>query len=60
MVHLPALNVKFPANAFLVVEDILVVATFDVPYINMDDMLFGTFEVSESDGIFIELANENA
>jgi len=52
LVHLPILNVEFPAVSFLVVSQIVSVATFDIPYVNMDDM-FGKFiKLSEDDGIF--------
>jgi len=50
MVHLPALNVNFPGNAWLVVEKVLVVATFDLPVVNMD--LFGpAFPLPSDDNI---------
>ena len=35
ILHLPAINVNFPSNAFVVIEKILVVATFDIPYVEM-------------------------
>jgi len=55
MVHLPAFNVNFPANALSVTSKILVVATFDIPYVNMDVLMFGAFEVEPDDGIFTDL-----
>ena len=35
IMFLPAINVDFPSNAFLVINKILLVATFDIPYFNM-------------------------
>ena len=36
IITLPALNVAFPSNTFLVVNKILMVATFDIPYVTME------------------------
>jgi hypothetical protein len=36
IMFLPAINVDFPSNAFLVINKILLVATFDIPYLNME------------------------
>ena len=38
IIHLPAINVSFPSNAFLIIEKILLVATFDIPYFNMSTL----------------------
>jgi len=60
MVHLPALAVKFPANAFMVVEQILQIATFDFPYIDVETLSGGFFAVSEDDAIFTDIPEEKA
>jgi hypothetical protein len=33
---LPAVNVGFPSNAFILIEKVLMVATFDIPYVSME------------------------
>ena len=38
IVHLPLVNVNFPQNAFIIVEKILSVATFDVPYVDLNSL----------------------
>ena len=38
IIHLPAINANFPSNAFLVVNKILLVATFDIPYVTMESV----------------------
>ena len=60
MVHLPAFAVKFPANAFMVVEQILTIATFDFPYIDVETLSFGLFTVSEDDSIFTDISGAQA
>ena len=32
IIHLPTLNVNMPGNAFLIITQIILVATFDIPY----------------------------
>ena len=39
LMHLPTLNLSFPEVAFVVVEKLLLVFTFDIP--NVDFRLFG-------------------
>jgi len=41
-VHFPALDVKFPETTEKVVEALLGIATFDIPYVNLKDM-FGSW-----------------
>lgn len=53
IIHLPALNVAFPANAFLIIEKILLVATFDIPYLSMETIGM-VFKLPEEDGILVE------
>ena len=36
VVHLPLINVFFPQNAFIIVDKILMVATFDIPYLDLN------------------------
>jgi len=38
IIYLPLLAISFPANALIIVNEILQVATFDFPYINMEEM----------------------
>ena len=41
---MPLINVFFPQNAFIIVDKILMVATFDIPYLDLNqlsDFLFG-------------------
>jgi hypothetical protein len=38
IITLPAVNVNFPPNAFLVINKILMVATFDIPYVSMESL----------------------
>jgi len=38
IIHLPAVNVNFPSNAFIVIEKIIMVATFDIPYVSMESI----------------------
>jgi hypothetical protein len=53
IIHLPTLNVAFPANAFLIIEKILLVATFDIPYLSMETIGM-VFKLPEEDGILVE------
>jgi len=50
-VHLPVFNVQFPAISFLVVEQIVSVATFDIPYVEVDS-IFGEESLPSDDQIF--------
>jgi len=38
IITLPAINVAFPSNTFLVIKKILMVATFDIPYVTMESV----------------------
>ena len=39
IVHLPAMNVDFPFNVMKVVDEIVKIATFDIPYLDIDSIL---------------------
>ena len=39
LVHTRLFNVKFPSNASLITSSIITVATFDIPYVNVDAIL---------------------
>jgi hypothetical protein len=43
MIHLSCTAVNFPANASVVVDKILMIAGFDIPFLNMDD-IFGRMD----------------
>ena len=58
MVHLPSLAVNFPGNAMIVVEQILVIATFDIPYLDIETLSFGYWALSEDDSIFSDLEGD--
>lgn len=53
IIHLPAINVDFPANAFLIINKILMVATFDIPYLNMETVGM-VFILPDEEGILTE------
>ena len=38
LIHTSLFNVSFPSNASLVTSSVIMVATFDIPFINVDDM----------------------
>ena len=50
IMFLPAINVNFPPNAFLVINKILLVASFDIPYINMQTVS-AIFPLPDDDSI---------
>lgn len=59
IIHLPAVNVNFPSNAFIVIEKIIMVATFDIPYINMES-IGSVYTLPDSeDGILTEESQKN-
>jgi hypothetical protein len=51
IIHLPCLNVEFPQSAFEVIKKILMVATFDIPYLNMETVK-KVYKLPEEDSIF--------
>ena len=53
IIHLPALNVAFPANAFLIIDKILMVATFDIPYVEMSSV-GSVFTLPDDDAILTD------
>ena len=53
IIHLPAINVAFPKNSFLVINKILMVATFDIPYVEMGKMP-KIFPVPTEDEVFVD------
>ena len=38
LIYLPAMNVAFPSNAFLVIDKISMVASFDIPYVSLGEI----------------------
>ena len=34
IIHIPCINLEFPANAFLALKQLIAVATFELPYFN--------------------------
>ena len=38
IVHMPLLNVNFPQNAFIIVSKIVMVACFDIPYLDINSI----------------------
>jgi hypothetical protein len=34
IIHIPCINLEFPANAFLSLKQLIAVATFELPYFN--------------------------
>jgi hypothetical protein len=34
-IHLPTLNINLPGNGYKVMKNIALVATFDIPYVNL-------------------------
>lgn len=59
LVHLGIFNVDFPINAQIVNENIVTVATFEIPKLNVDDM-FGTVVSLPEDDAPIEKTKETA
>ena len=59
LVHLGIFNVDFPINAQIVNENIVTVATFEIPKLNVDDM-FGSFISLPEDDAPIEKTKETA
>lgn len=59
LVHLGIFNVDFPINAQIVNENIVTVATFEIPKLNVDDM-FGTVVSLPTDDAPIEKTKETA
>ena len=58
IIHLPAINVEFPSNAMVVVKKILLVATFDIPYVTMES-LPKVFPLPTDDDILIRDDQQN-
>jgi len=52
IITLPSINVAFPSNTFLVINKILMVATFDIPYVNMETV-DSVFPIPEQDEILV-------
>jgi hypothetical protein len=50
IMHLPAINVDFPSNAFSVIQKIMAVVTFDIPKFNMETVK-KVFTLPEDDSI---------
>ena len=52
-------NVSFPSNASLVTSSVIMVATFDVPYLNVDDMLGDVVALPEEENM-LEVTHDTA
>jgi hypothetical protein len=40
MVHMPLFKLKIPKNTMVLVQEVINIATFDIPYVNVPD-IFG-------------------
>jgi len=58
ILHIPALNIDFPSNAFVIIEKILMVATFDIPYLNMET-IGALYQLPDEDNILMEQDQSN-
>ena len=38
VIHLPTLNINLPGNGYAVMKNIAIVATFDIPYVNLESV----------------------
>ena len=52
MMHIPTLNIDFPSNAFLIISNVLLVVTFDIPYLNMGT-LGPIFNFPDEDNVLV-------
>lgn len=48
-IHIPCLNLDFPANSFLVLKQLIAIATFELPYVNLEEALKGKWKVNEDE-----------
>ena len=53
ILHIPTLNIQFPSNAFMVIQKILIVATFDIPYLNLAT-ISAVYKLPVDDAILVE------
>jgi len=53
ILHIPTLNIQFPSNAFMVIQKILIVATFDIPYLNLAT-ISAVYKLPADDAILVE------
>ena len=60
LVHLSVLNVDFPATAQLVTSNIIMVATFDIPFLNTDTILSPVATLPDEEGPRIEKTKDNS
>ena len=51
LVHLPAFHLIFPANSLIIVTSIFTIATFDIPYLNVNAFSGGNFVTAEETSI---------
>ena len=60
IIYLPLLACAFPANALMIIDNILMIATFDIPYCDMDN-IFGPdlWDYGDDSSILEELANND-
>ena len=59
IIYLPLLAVQFPANALIVIDKILIVANFDIPYLNMQDIFGDLWDYGEDDSVFDDLTDND-
>jgi hypothetical protein len=61
MISIPLLAVNFPANANMLVNNLLMIANFDIPYFNMDDILGPTlWNLGDDDSVLGDMTNDGA
>lgn len=60
MINLPLLGIDFAANALMIMTNLLIVANFDIPFVNMDD-IFGPdlWDLGNDDSVLTELPNSD-
>jgi len=57
MMYLPLLAIQFPANALMIIDKILIVACYNIPYLNME-VIFGEYwQAGDDVSIFNDLPN---
>ena len=54
LIHMSLFNVSFPSNASLVTSSVIMVATFDIPYVNVDDMFGEVVALPEEEQVLEE------
>jgi len=59
IIYLPLLAIQFPANALMFIDKILIVACFDIPYLNMEDIYGELWVAGDDASIFNDLPNND-